>query len=155
MNFSSFFNYPVQDDGEEPEDYIFLQDWTNEDWGKLLKHTQTLIFKAGQTIIHEGDATQALFIVSFGTLEVIVTHGRQSKRIAVIQAGSVMGEQSFLDGKPRSADIRASSECQILQLSRERFDIFAAREPSLARDFLFDLGRILSLRLRHAHDHLL
>lgn len=155
MNFSSFFNYPVDDSDEDPSDYVFLPEWGNDEWGKLLKHTQTLLYKAGKIVIHEGAITQTLFIVSFGTLEVIVTHGRQSKRIATIQTGSVMGEQSFLDGKPRSADIRAATDCQILQLSRDNFDIFAAREPALARAFLFDLGRIISLRLRHTQDQFL
>lgn len=154
MDFSSFFNYPIQDSEEQASDYIFLADWGNEEWAKLLKHTQTQLYDAGQMVIKTGAKEQSMFIVSFGMLEVLMKQGGQMRRIALIQAGSVVGEQSFLDGRPRSADIRAATDCQILQLSRDSFEIFAAREPTLARAFLFDLGRILSLRLRSTLDHL-
>lgn len=150
MDFSSFFDYPVDDnDGaEEQGGYIFLPQWGSEEWEKLLKQTQTLLYKAGETIFETGSAERALYIVAYGTLEVLVTLRGQERRIATILGGSVMGEQAFLDGKPRSATIRASTDCQILQLSIDAFEVFAAREPILARHMLYDLGRILSLRLR-------
>jgi CRP/FNR family transcriptional regulator, cyclic AMP receptor protein len=154
MSFSSFFNYPLQDSDDEPSDYIFLPEWSNEEWGKLLKHSQTQVFEQGKIVIKAGDTERSLYILAFGTLEVSMEQRGQNRRIASIQSGSVVGEQSFLDGRPRSASIRAASECQVLQLSRDAFDIFAAREPSLARAFLFDLGRILSLRLRSTLEQL-
>jgi CRP/FNR family transcriptional regulator, cyclic AMP receptor protein len=154
MSFSSFFNYPLQDSDDEHSDYIFLPDWSNEEWGKLLKHSQTQLFEQGKIVIKAGEAERSLYILAFGTLEVLMEQRGKNRRIASIQSGSVVGEQSFLDGRPRSASIRAASECQILQLSRDSFDIFAAREPSLARAFLFDLGRILSLRLRSTLEQL-
>jgi CRP/FNR family cyclic AMP-dependent transcriptional regulator len=60
----------------------------------------------------------------------------------------VVGEQSFLDHQPRSTSIRALTEGEVFRLSREKFLVFSAREPALARDLLLDLGRIVSLRLR-------
>jgi CRP/FNR family transcriptional regulator, cyclic AMP receptor protein len=148
MDFSTFFNYPVQDSDDDLSSYTFLPDWGNEEWGRLLKHTQTQLYEPGKILSKAGDTERSLYILAFGTLEVLMESQGQSRRIATIQAGSVVGEQSFLDGKARSATIRAASECQILQLSHQAFTIFAAKEPILARDFLFDLGRILSLRLR-------
>ena len=154
MSFSSFFNYPIKDSDDEPNDYIFLPDWSNDEWGKLLKHCQTQLFERDKVVIKAGEAENSLYILTFGTLEVLMEQRGQTRRLASIQSGSVVGEQSFLDGKPRSASIRAASECQLLRLSRDSFDIFAAREPSLARAFLFDLGRILSLRLRSTLEQL-
>jgi CRP/FNR family cyclic AMP-dependent transcriptional regulator len=154
MSFSSFFNYPIKDSDDEPSDYVFLPNWSNDEWGKLLKHSQTQLFEQGKLVIKAGEVENSLYILAFGTLEVLMEQRGQSRRLASIQSGSVVGEQSFLDGRPRSASIRAASECQVLRLSRESFDIFAAREPSLARAFLFDLGRILSLRLRSTLEQL-
>jgi len=75
--------------------------------------------------------------------------GNQSlRRLTTVDAGSVIGEQAFLDGRPRSATIRAVTDCELLRLSFEAFEVLAAREPDLARSILFDLGRILSIRLR-------
>ena len=148
MDFGSFFDYPTQDTTDDAGDYILLQEWGNAEWSRLLNHTQTQLYDPGDIVIHTGDAERALYIVAFGTLEVLVNQRGRTTRIATVHTGSVIGEQSFLDGRPRSANIRAATACQILQLTVDSFEVFAAREPALARMFLFDLGRILSLRLR-------
>jgi CRP-like cAMP-binding protein len=66
----------------------------------------------------------------------------------VVRAGSVIGEQAFVDGQPRSATVRSTTDSELLRLSRDAFETFAARDPALAMDLIFDLARILSLRLR-------
>jgi CRP-like cAMP-binding protein len=149
MDFGSFFDYPTEDSTEESSDYVLMHEWGNAEWSRLLNHTQTQIYDPGDVVIRAGDAERALYIVAFGTLEVLIKQRGQHVRLALVQTGSVIGEQSFLDGRPRSANIRAVTACQILQLTVDSFEVFAAREPALARMFLFDLGRILSLRLRH------
>jgi CRP-like cAMP-binding protein len=68
--------------------------------------------------------------------------------LTTYEHGTVVGEQTFLDGRPRSATIRALTDGALVRLSRESFDVLSAREPELARAILLDLGRILSLRLR-------
>ena len=67
-----------------------------------------------------------------------------------IEPGAVIGELSFFDGGVRSAGVRAVTDCELFRLSLESFEELAARDPVLARMVLFDLGRILSLRLRHS-----
>jgi CRP-like cAMP-binding protein len=63
----------------------------------------------------------------------------------------VIGEQAFLDGKPRSATLRAITDGEMLSVSLEAFQILAAHEPELARDMLLDLARTLSVKLRQAN----
>lgn len=74
--------------------------------------------------------------------------GRSEHQLATFDPGSVVGELAFLDGRPRSAGIRALTDGAMLRLSREAFDQLAARDGELARAILLDLGRILALRLR-------
>ena len=69
--------------------------------------------------------------------------------IARIGAGSVLGEQSFFDNQPRSATVWAVTEGTLLLLSFDSFSKFGEAEPALARDFLFAMGRVLSIRLRN------
>ena len=105
-------------------------------------------FSAGELVVHQGGAEQELYIVTRGRLEVLVGDQRDWKRVAVIEPGSVFGEQSFVDGKPRSASVRALSDGEIRTLSLESFEVLAAKDPALMRAVVFDLARILSLRLR-------
>jgi CRP-like cAMP-binding protein len=149
MDFQSFFDYPGQETADESRQLVFLPRLSPEGWGKLLARTGAQRFRAGDVVVRAGETQPALYIVASGTLEV-VGEGRRGKerRMAVIEQGSVFGEQSFFDGLPRSATVRALSDGELRSLTPEAFEVLAAREPDLARMILLDLGRILSLRLR-------
>ena len=65
-----------------------------------------------------------------------------------VGAGSVLGEQSFFDGNPRSASVWAVDECEVAAMTPEQYADFEAARPRLARELLFALGKILAVRLR-------
>jgi CRP/FNR family cyclic AMP-dependent transcriptional regulator len=147
---SSFFAYPEGATTERGEGLVFLAERGDGDWGTLLSHCETHRFRAGEVVIRQGEVDRALYIVLGGQLEVLVPlRGGRLHRLATIEPGSVIGEQAFLDGLPRSATVRATSEGEMLRLSLEAFEVLAAREPELARAILFDHGRLVSIKLRH------
>ena len=149
MNVSSFFDYPNRAGNDYAADLVFLPNHSDAAWRTLLSYTDTVRFRAGESALHLGEIDRALYIVTAGHLEVLVPHGLQGMRVfAVVEPGAVVGEQSFFDGEPRSAMVRAVSDGEMLRLSFDRFETLAAREPRLARDLLLDLGRILAIRLR-------
>lgn len=132
-------------------DALRLQDWSGEDWGKLLAHTVPQRFRASEMVIQRGAGDRALYFIAAGSVEVGVyrADGVSIAPIARVGIGSVIGEQSFFDGLPRSINVWAVSDGELLCLTAEAFNKFAQAEPALARDLLFALGRVLSLRLRH------
>lgn len=149
MDFQSFFDYPGETAAEAARQLVFLADLSPEGWGKLLARTGAQRFRAGEVLVRAGEAQPALYIVASGSLEVLGTDRRgRERRVAVIDQGSVFGEQSFFDRLPRSATVRALTAGELRSLTPEAFEVLAAREPDLARRVLLDLGRILSLRLR-------
>ena len=137
----------------QPREYgddLQLPRWSDAQWQALFAATTPRAFKASEVVIQRGVEDRALYFVLAGILEVGVTYvdGVSISPIARIVAGSVIGEQSFFDSQPRSANVWAVTEGELLCMTFERFAAFAGSEPALARDFLFALGRILSLRLR-------
>lgn len=149
MDASAFFQYPNTGPVQAEPAMCLLRNASDEQWKKLLAHTTSRRFIPGEWLIREGEADDALYFLGSGELEVLMPRGHgEPRRLAVIRPGSVVGEQSFLDHQPRSTSIRALGDGEVLRLSREKFLVFSAREPALARDLLFDLGRIVSLRLR-------
>jgi CRP/FNR family cyclic AMP-dependent transcriptional regulator len=149
VQFSSFFEYPNLEEQERAADLIFLGDCSEEEWEKLLARTQRRRFKAGEILVAEGHADRALYIVASGTLEARVRQGKGLKtRVTTISKGSVFGEQAFLDGRPRSANVVAVTDGELLVLTLDALKTLVGWEPKLATQILFDLGRILSLRLR-------
>jgi CRP/FNR family transcriptional regulator, cyclic AMP receptor protein len=152
MDFSSFFDYQNSENSEMDltPDQTFLPNWDTHRWDKLFTHMQTRLFETGEYVIRAGEIDRGIHLVSFGTLDIMIPKrgGQDFTRFTSAESGSVVGEEAFLDGKPRSASIVATTDCQTFYMSVDAFDIFAAIEPELAREFLFDLGRIVSLKLR-------
>ena len=151
MSFSSLFAYPTESTPDPIADQPFLAHWTHGQWQKLFALTQTYRYSAGDWVIRQGATDRALYLVAFGRLEVVGSAGGQrQQRLALIEAGAIVGEQSFLDGRPQPSDVRAITEAETVRLSFEAFDIFTAREPTLATNLALAIGRFVSLRLRTA-----
>ena len=131
-------------------DCLALPGWRAPDWRKLLEDTEVRPFKANEVVIQRDAVDRALFFVAEGTLEVGVTmvDGLSVASLARIGPFSVIGEQSFFDGEPRSANVWGLTDGTLLRLELDRFRRFGDEEPALARDLLFALGRVLSCRLR-------
>ncbi|MEZ4707765.1 MAG: cyclic nucleotide-binding domain-containing protein [Caldilineaceae bacterium] len=150
MNTSVFFDYPTLETDNAASGLAFLAEWSHAQWSKFFDRCQTLRYGHGDVLMAQNAAESAFFLVSFGQFEVLApyTRGQRPRRINLIATGSVIGEQTFLDGQPNATEVRAVGEAEALRFSREAFDVLAAREPEMARAILFDLGRLLSLRLR-------
>ena len=145
MNRVSLFDSRDRTSSDFARELVLLPGWNDGHWDKLLAYTDRQLGDAGEVVIRAREADRTLYILTRGQLEVLSPLGHS---IASIAARSVVGEQLFLDGHPRSADVVAVTDVELRRLSLTAFDAFAVEEPELARDFLFDLARILSLRLR-------
>jgi CRP-like cAMP-binding protein len=149
---SGFFDYPDVDSAASraAAELRFLPDWTDDEWARLLRHAAARPFRLGETVIRAGESERSLMIVVDGRLDVFFRAGQFGREVRrqSCDAGSVIGEQAFLDGLPRSATIRAVTDGRLMQLTPEAFEAFAGHWPALGKRFLFDLGRIVSLRLR-------
>lgn len=145
------FHVPGEEVEVDPRDHLLLlPECSAEDWARLLANTEPVTCATGKVLIAAGAIDRALYFLTEGALEVIGPRpGRQQRRMR-IHATSVVGEQAFLDSRPRSAEVRAVADCELLRLTPQGFDQLAAENSRLAKAILFDIGRILSIRLRRA-----
>jgi len=134
----------------DTDDGLLPREWRDEDWQRLFGFTTTRTVPAGDALIRRNERDRTLFFVLGGSLEVIVnaSDGHSMGPLTRIGAGSVLGEQSFFDGRPRSASAWAVDDCEVAAMSVDQFSAFEQVHPKLARDLLFALGRILATRLR-------
>ena len=126
------------------------RDWSAEDWRELFRFTRLRRIGGGDALIRRGDPDRTLYFVLRGDLEVVIHSGDGISMgpLTRVGAGSVLGEQSFFDGNPRSASVWAVVDSEVAAMSPQRYAAFAAARPELARELLFSLGRILAVRLR-------
>ncbi len=132
-------------------DVLVLPQWTEANWVELLGRTELRRVNASEIVIARGSQERALYFTAIGDYEVGGAYmgGASLTWLARIPAGSVFGEQSFFDGLPRSANVWAHAQGELLVLPFESYQRFAEDTPDLARDFIFALARILSQRLRN------
>jgi CRP/FNR family cyclic AMP-dependent transcriptional regulator len=133
-----------------PGEALLLPGWRDEDWKQLFRFTSTRRVKAGDALIRRGEPDRTLYFVLHGDLEIIAHSGDglTMGRVALVGAGSVLGELAFFDGGPRSAGAWAVEDCQVAAMAPDQFTAFEQSSPALVRELLFALGRILAIRLR-------
>lgn len=150
MDTKSFFQYPGDRPADNDTSPVFLAQCGEAEWALLLSHMQVQTFRQGEDLVTAGATDDALYIIQDGRFEVLVPQAFGSlRKVAVLNAGNVFGEQAFLDGLPRSATVRAvSDKGRVLRLTQDAFRALAETRPPLAIKVLFELGRILSMRLR-------
>lgn len=105
----------------------------------------------GEAIVREGDAGDWLYLVLDG--EVVVekqgeVDGSAPDVLDIIGPGGVFGELSFIDGRARSATVRARGPVRVLAVSRAEFDRAAAERPQQAVELMGMLLGVLSARVR-------
>ncbi|CAK9010303.1 cGMP-dependent protein kinase [Durusdinium trenchii] len=85
-------------------------------------------FKAGQTIITQGETGREFFIIQSGEAEVSVNDGGSQKKVATLKQGDYFGENALLRNEPRSATIKAVSEIKTLKITQEKFQQLGLNE---------------------------
>lgn len=98
-------------------------------------------FKAGQSIVREGETGDLFYVVTEGEVQVIINDAL-GKEIIIheVGPGGFFGELSMLTNEPRSAHVKASTPVTVLALERDEFFDFLYKRPSAAIDVLIELG---------------
>lgn len=89
-------------------------------------------FKKGETLVEEGKKGSGLFLLLYGSLEVVKDRtGAVPKVLAELASGDLFGEMSLLTGNPTMATVRAISDCFILRLGKKKFDELIMTHPQI------------------------
>lgn len=80
------------------------------------------IFKAGETIMRQGDVGDCAYIIEKGLVEILIEKVNGSvSRVGTRGAGTIIGEMAIVDNEPRIATIRALEDCSLLEISKDDF----------------------------------
>ena len=92
----------------------------------------TKLPKDGQ-ILREGSPGTSLYIIKSGAAQVRKQIDPDKyKQLKDLQAGDFFGEMSLLTAATRSANVIATADCEVLEITREALDRFAAAQPAAA-----------------------
>lgn len=103
--------------------------------------TFTRTFSKDNVIILAEEEGDTLFILKKGQVKVsIVSEEGREVILSLLGSGSVFGELSLLDGKPRSANVVATEETDLLMLRRADFLQLIYKTPQIASALLAELA---------------
>jgi CRP-like cAMP-binding protein len=100
---------------------------------------------ADEVLFLADDPGDGFYRVDEGLLKVTIESASGAERIlAILGPGSIVGDLSIVDGKPRSATVTALRECKLRFVSRGAFEDYANKHPEIYKY----LTKLLSERLR-------
>ena len=123
---------------------------TRKDLSRLGRAVVERKYKAGETIVKEGEQAVAFFMITKGKVEALAGGSKKTTKLNELGPGQVFGEMALLDGMPRVATVKAMTDTECLVLSRWDFVAELRTNPHIAVAML----PILSKRLREADDRL-
>jgi CRP-like cAMP-binding protein len=108
-------------------------------------------YRKDETIFHQGDPGDALYVVATGRVKVVLPSPDTGEPaiLATLGRGQFFGELAMLDGEPHSASVVALEPTETLVLGREDFEGLFESEPSIRRSLVLALAR----ELRRLTDH--
>jgi CRP/FNR family transcriptional regulator len=106
---------------------------------------------AGNRVFHEGDSSDACYIVREGKFRVTREHSDgRAITLATLGPGEVFGELAMLDGDTRSASAEALTDGELLALPANDVRSLLARHPDISVKLVAALVR----RLREANERI-
>lgn len=97
----------------------------------------------GEKIIRRGEIGEAMYFIAAGTVEVL---GPDGHPVATLTDGSFFGEIALLERIPRSADVRASTYCDLYTLEKSSLDEVIEQYPAFGRHIRATAGQRHSSR---------
>lgn len=103
-------------------------------------------FAAGRVLFRQGEAGDCAYVLKTGRVAVLDDRTDPPTVLAVLGPGEVIGEMSLLDGRPRSATVRALDACSAAVITRDQLARRLDRTDAVVR-VLFE---IVLQRFRHS-----
>jgi cAMP-dependent protein kinase regulator len=98
----------------------------------LLSHIQSKTFRQDSLICREGEGGDSLFVISRGEVAIIKQKpGGKEVRVQNLKDGDFFGEFGFFVDQKRHATVKAMTECELLEISRNELQEMIKVHPRL------------------------
>lgn len=128
----------------------FFEKLRYEEVTQILEVARTKRFEMGEYIIREGEKGREFYVLLKGMVDV----KKNSESLVTLKAGTYFGEMSLIDGKPRSADIQASTGVTVLQITHSSLFKLLQKNPQLGVKVLWNFNKRFSDLMRNKNNKL-
>lgn len=96
--------------------------------------TRICTYPAGHTLCHEGAYEEVFYIIAEGFAVICKNISEQDgeRTLRLAGKGDLVGEMALIQNVPRSATVRTTTECTVLEMDKRDFETMLSRSPSMA-----------------------
>jgi small-conductance mechanosensitive channel len=97
----------------------------------LASNARGHVFAPGEIIIRAGDSGSSMFVVSSGSVDVRVDSNGTSRMLNRLSEGDFFGEMGLFTGEPRTANVIAADETEVLEIGHDAMKGLFETNPDL------------------------
>ena len=116
-------------------------------WTTLGSFMQPFPMGEGQVLIEQGARDRTLYFIESGHLSAHSEDEHANVQMALVGAGTVLGEGSFFTRQPRRATVYASTPCKMWCLTAIRFKDLSQHHSPIALELALAMGSVMAKRL--------
>ncbi len=120
-----------------------------QQWETLAGYLQSIDTSIGDVLIEQGTHDRSVYFVESGAISVHRVSSKEQMKLAVLMAGSVVGEGSFFSREPHPANVVVTGAGRVWRLTAIRFAEMSNRQPNLALEIAMGLGAVIAKRMAH------
>ena len=133
--------FTLSDEAQHLSQIPMFRQLDNVELENLAEGVDQVTYKPGETVFHEHDHGDALYVVESGSIRIWVRdEDTQEITLSELKPGEFFGELSVFDGGERSANATATVDTVLHRLSREDFQKFLVKYPDAAVDVIREIG---------------
>jgi CRP-like cAMP-binding protein len=135
------------------QSHLICESLTRDDVEKLITFLQEKSYTGGEVISDAGEVGDSLGFVIEGKVKFTSGTGSEEAEVGKQGEGSLIGEMSFFDRKPRNLKMAACKKgVKLLILTRPMYDRLKVEEPYIAVNILENAIVSLDMLIRHMGD---
>lgn len=142
---------------ESLKTFPMFQNVEESDLKELSKLLTVQTFPAGKVIIKEGTEGDTMYLLTDGVVDILKTTAFGDEYVTASVSSEyscVFGEMALIDNAPRSATVRANTECKTLMISKKDFQAYCRQYPRVGCELLFIISTTLVRNLRKENENL-
>jgi small-conductance mechanosensitive channel len=104
---------------------------SNEQMAQLAAASTSHVFAPGELVIRAGDEGSSMFVVHNGRVSVQISDNGKPRTVATLNEGDFFGEMALFTGEPRTANVVALEETEVLEISHQAMKQLFDTNPDL------------------------
>jgi small-conductance mechanosensitive channel/CRP-like cAMP-binding protein len=108
-----------------------------EETGMLAQAAVRHVFAPGEMVIRAGDPGSSMFVVHNGKVRVQVNDNGRPRTVATLNEGDFFGEMALFTGEPRTANVVAQEETEVLEIGHAAMKRVFDTNPDLVESLSF------------------